>query len=250
MYLLPTEKQMNKNHSVTKTKIVRMCFKLIYSLFTKRKLIGEENLPTSGGCILVVNHMSLADAPLLLTLIRHPKLSGFVAKKYQNNAFFRSILNWAASDAGGIIWVKRGNADRKALFKALKAVKSGVMLGIAPEGTRSNTGSLQKPKPGIAFLASKANVPIIPAVIIGTDKTFTNIKRIKRTQLILKIGPAFHLDPIQRSERRIKLDQYTEEIMLRLAALLPEENRGVYANHPKLKLFIEWANKSYMEDNN
>jgi len=230
------------------TKALKSVFEFLYSIFTQRSIVGEHNLPTSGSCILVVNHMSFADAPLLLTLIKHPKLSGFVAKKYHRSIFSRLILNWAGSEAGGVVWVKRGTADRSALTAALKALKSDVMLGIAPEGTRSKTGELQNPRAGIAFLATKANVPIVPAVIIGTDKTFAELKRFRRPHLILKIGPPFKLEPIPRKDRSATMHVYTEDIMLRLAALLPEQYRGVYADHPRLQSFIEWANQADLTD--
>jgi 1-acyl-sn-glycerol-3-phosphate acyltransferase len=171
-----------------------------------------------------------------------------VAKKYHRSIFFRLILNWAGSEAGGVVWVKRGTADRSALTAALKALKSGVMLGIAPEGTRSKTGELQNPRAGIAFLATKASVPIVPAVIIGTDKTFAELKRFRRPHLILKVGPPFRLEPIPRKDRSAKMQVYTEDIMLRLAALLPEQYRGVYADHPRLQSFIEWANQDDLTD--
>ena len=230
------------------TKALKSVFELLYSTFTTRSIVGEHNLPTSGSCILVVNHMSFADAPLLLTLIKHPKLSGFVARKYHKSIFFRLILNWAGAEAGGVVWVKRGTADRSALTAAIKALRSGVMLGIAPEGTRSKTGELQKPRAGIAFLATKANVPIVPAVIIGTDKTFDALKRLRRPHLILKVGPPFRLEAIPRQDRNAKLQKQTEDIMLRLAALLPERYRGVYTDHPRLKHFIEWAQQAELID--
>lgn len=228
---------------MTSTKILKLGFEILYSIFSRRSLVGEHNLPTSGGCILVVNHMSLVDAPLLFTLIKHPKLSGFIANKYHRSMFFRLILNWA-----GVVWVRRGTADRNALTAALKALESGVMLGIAPEGTRSRTGGLQSPKAGIAFLATRANVPIVPAVMIGTDKTFAELKRFRRPRLILKVGPPFKLEPITRKERATQLQIHTEDIMLRLAALLPEKHRGIYAEHPRLKFFLEWAAKAGLKD--
>ena len=238
----PSEISMNTN------KLLKMGLELIYSILTRRQLIGEHNLPTSGGCIVVINHMSLIDAPLLLTLIKHPKLSAFVANKYHRSIFFRLIINWAGSGAGGVVWVKRGTADRSALTAALKALQSGVMLGIAPEGTRSRTGGLQLPKAGIAFLATKANVPIVPVVMIGTDKAFAELKRFRRPSLIIKVGPSFKLDPISRKERTTQLQVHTEDIMLRLAALLPETYRGVYADHPRLKFFLESTAKEGLED--
>ena len=216
--------------------MLRAIFEFLYRLLSHRELLGAENLPDSGGCLLAVNHMSLVDAPLIYTLVKHPRVAGFVATKYRRIFFFRWILNHV-----GVIWVRRGEADRSALKKALKALRSGTLLGVAPEGTRSPNGSLQPAKPGIVFLATHANVPIVPAVVINTDRAFSQLVRLRRPLLKLKIGPAFTLSQLSPKERSAQLHSSTEEIMLRLAALLPPRHRGVYSNHPRLSEFLKWA---------
>jgi len=216
--------------------LLRGVFKIAYRILSRRKLLGAENLPTSGGCLMVINHMSIVDAPLIFTLVSHPSMAAFVASKYHRNLFFRWLLNRT-----GVIWVRRGEADRAALKAALKALQAGVMLGVAPEGTRSRNGSLQPAKAGIAFLATNARVPIVPAVVINTDRAFAQLRQLRRPRLTLKIGPPFALPPLTPGHRSAQLRLHTEEIMLRLAALLPPHHRGVYGEHPRLAEFLEWA---------
>jgi len=113
----------------------------------------------------------------------------------------------------------------------------GKNLVIAPEGTRSRVGSLIEGKPGVSYLATRLGQPIIPVAIAGTeDKViFGNLKRLRRSHIVLKAGPAFSLPPLPRENRDAVLKQYTDEIMCRIAVMLPEKNRGVYKDHPRLK---------------
>ena len=212
--------------------LLRGAFEIVYRLLSRRELLGAENLPAAGGCLLVINHMSLVDAPLIFTLVKHPHMAAFVATKYRRSLFFRWLLNRA-----GVIWVRRGEADRT----ALQALRAGMMLGVAPEGTRSRNGSLQPAKAGIAFLATNAKVPIVPAVVINTDRAFAELRRRQWPRLTLKIGPPFTLPPLTPGQRSAQLRTHTEEIMLRLAALLPPRHRGVYSEHPRLPEFLDWA---------
>lgn len=217
-------------------RLLRAVFEILYRVLSRRELLGAENIPASGGCLLVINHMSLVDAPLIFTTVKHPRMSGFVSTKYRRSFFFRWLL-----DRTGVIWVRRGQADRAALQKALKELRAGVMLGIAPEGTRSHDGSLKPAKAGVAFLATKANVPIVPAAVINTDRAFAELRRLRRPHLTIKIGPCFTLPPLKPGRRSAQMSALTEEVMLRLAALLPPRHRGCYSDHPRLEHFLKWA---------
>jgi 1-acyl-sn-glycerol-3-phosphate acyltransferase len=107
--------------------------------------------------------------------------------------------------------------------------KEGEVLGLAPEGTRAReTSALQKAKTGIAYLATRADVPIVPIGIAGTEKVKKNLPRLRRTDIRVAIGQPFRL-PESGHVRGKKLEEYTDLIMRRIAELLPEEYRGVYA---------------------
>jgi 1-acyl-sn-glycerol-3-phosphate acyltransferase len=96
-------------------------------------------------------------------------------------------------------------------------------------------------KPGVSYLATKLNRPIVPVAITGTEdkNLFGNLKRLRRSHITLTAGQVFSLPPLPRQNRDEVLKRYTDEIMCHIAALLPEKYRGVYANHPRLKELLE-----------
>jgi 1-acyl-sn-glycerol-3-phosphate acyltransferase len=115
------------------------------------------------------------------------------------------------------------------------------ILVIAPEGTRSRTGSLIEAKPGASYLATKLHRPIVPVGITGTEDQglLVNLKKFRRGHITVTAGQPFMLSPLPRENRDEVLKQYTDEIMCHIAALLPEKYRGVYANHPRLKELLQ-----------
>jgi 1-acyl-sn-glycerol-3-phosphate acyltransferase len=151
------------------------------------------------------------------------------------------LLYWLGNQLG-VIWVERFNADFSAVRATLARLKKGGVLVLAPEGTRSHTGALQEAWAGVSFLAVKAGVPIVPVALIGSDDSlvFSNLRRLKRTLVTIRVGKPFMLPPIS-GDRDSALKSYTDEIMCRIAALLPPERRGVYAEHPRLKELLQDA---------
>ncbi len=110
---------------------------------------------------------------------------------------------------------------------AIKILKRGEVLGLAPEGTRSTSGALQIGKPGVAFIAAHAGVPIVPLGITGTQN-MKELLRFRRMRVSITYVEPFYLSP----EGRMSSDELaaaTELIMVRIAKLLPPEYRGVYA---------------------
>jgi 1-acyl-sn-glycerol-3-phosphate acyltransferase len=210
-------------------KYVRAFLRVLFFLFTDRRVVGLENLPAEGPFIIVSNHLSRFDPPFGFVSVDRPSLAGFAADTYRRRPFFRLFL-----ESAGVIWVNRGQTDRATLKAALAALKQGAILGIAPEGTRSPTGALLQGKPGAAYLAQRANVPIVPAAMANTENLGDALLRLKRIRITLTFGQPFCLPPLPGLSQGERLDRYTEEIMCRIAALLPEKYRGVYAGHPRL----------------
>jgi 1-acyl-sn-glycerol-3-phosphate acyltransferase len=128
------------------------------------------------------------------------------------------------------IWVDRGRYDREALREALATLERGEVLGIAPEGRMSITGALERGKTGPVFIARKADVPILPVGLTGTETALTEWRRLRRPHIRVIIGPVFRLpeagDYVPRKEGR---QADADFIMQRLAELLPPEYHGVYA---------------------
>jgi 1-acyl-sn-glycerol-3-phosphate acyltransferase len=190
-----------------------------------------ERVPKEGGFIIASNHIGRLDAPLVYYLLGRRDIVLMVAEKYARVPGLRWFAN--RLDA---IWVDRFNADLSALRASINVLKKGAILVLAPEGTRSKTGSLNEAKPGTSFLAIKANVPILPVALLGTwdVEVVSRLKRLKRLDIEVRVGEPFRLPPLQRQNREEAMQAYTDEIMLRIAALLPPELRGVYTDHPRL----------------
>jgi 1-acyl-sn-glycerol-3-phosphate acyltransferase len=111
----------------------------------------------------------------------------------------------------------------------LTVLERGEVLGVAPEGTRADEShALQEAKAGAAYIATRADVPIVPVGIVGTEKIVHNLLRLRRTRVLITFGEPFRLPEVGHV-RTQKLHEYTDLIMSRIAELLPEAYRGVYA---------------------
>jgi 1-acyl-sn-glycerol-3-phosphate acyltransferase len=215
---------------------LRSILKAIFYTVAKIEFCGTQHLPQEGGLIIATNHMSRADTLLLFLNPARKDITALVADKYKKYPIFKWILN-----VGGIIWLDRDKADFGAFRLAADVLKTGVALGIAPEGTRSQTGELQEGKPGTVLLALKANVPIVPVAIAGTEVFFRRMFTLRRPQIKITFGPAFSLPPLDRANRDESLKKMTDEIMARIAILLPPKYWGYYKDHPRLQEML--ANK-------
>lgn len=214
---------------------LRSAIRFLFNLLSHVHVQGIENIPRQGGAILASNHLGRLDAPLGFCLLERQDSTSLVADKYKNSPFFR----WIVDTTGGI-WINREDADLPAMRAARDLLKKGGLLGIAPEGTRSRNGKLGPAKTGVAYLADKVDVPIIPIAIYGTEKAFQELYRFKRPHLYVNFGEPFYLPPLDRKDREAGMQRNTDEIMCRIAAMLPEEYRGVYENHARLQeLLIE-----------
>jgi len=217
---------------------LRSIFRFIFALISHVESDGAENIPAQGGAILAANHLALIDSPLVFIMIERNDLTGLVADKHKRNPFLFLLVS-----AINGIWINRETADLHALRVARDFLQDGGLLGIAPEGTRSNTGALMHAKTGVAYLANKADVPIVPIAISGTEKLVPELRRLRRAHLMVRIGKPFKLPPLDRSDRSASLQSNTDEIMCRIAAQLPSAYRGEYADHPRLQELLVVGSK-------
>ena len=187
------------------------------------KVVGAEHIPQEGGCLVVTNHISRLDTPTLLVASRR-RIYALVASEYRKFPGLNWLLN--ATDS---IWIRRYEFDREALLQSLEVLKRGDVLGVAPEGTRSRDGILQKAKPGIAFLAARTGVPLVPVAITGTQFMSRDFMRLRRMRISVTFGESFRL-PRYGKLSTDELMAATDMIMQRIAILLPPDYRGVYAD--------------------
>ncbi len=212
--------------------IIRWLIRRIFNLIARLEVSGYEHLPKEGSFVIATNHLGIVDVPLAFYALDRWDMFVMIGEKWENVGLFRWIGKYF-----NFLFIDRFNPDIKALRKVISLMQENNILVIAPEGTRARVGSLIEAKPGVSYLASKLNRPIVPVAITGTeDKVlFSNLKKLRRSHFKITAGPAFTLPPLPRENRDEILKQYTDEIMCHIAALLPEKYRGVYADHPRLK---------------
>jgi 1-acyl-sn-glycerol-3-phosphate acyltransferase len=196
--------------------------KILVFIWTRIELVGLENIPQKGPALFVANH--LGDADMILGFAYSPPIVEPLAKieLYEIPVLGRLL------DAYGVIWIHRGQPDRRALRAVMDAMQRERIVAIAPEGRESLTGSLEEGTGGAAYLALKTNAPLIPVTFTGTEnqRVFHNIKRFRRTKMTLTIGEPFRLERLP--DLRDSIKQGTEKIMHTLAKQLPPEYRGFY----------------------
>jgi 1-acyl-sn-glycerol-3-phosphate acyltransferase len=192
--------------------------KVLFSLVGDRHTQGAENLPASGPVIVAANHLTNFDVfPLQHALPRTIFYMG-KAELYRNPA-----LDWLLRQLGSFP-VQRGARDAWAIDHAEKVLRSGQVLGIFPEGSRSKGRGLRPAKTGVARLAQAVDCPILPVAIHGTQYMFRHFPR--RTPVQINIGAPLYPEP---SETLLAL---TDRVMFTLAGMLPPEARGVYSYRP------------------
>lgn len=204
----------------------------------RKKIVGRENLPKTGPYIIVTNHVGIADVALVyICLPKRLPLTFLIGEKWRDIWSTRFL-----ADTMGGIYVDRNGVDRAALRKAMDALKRGEILGLAPEGTRSSVGRLIKPRNGAAWIATQANVPIVPIALVNTRHLFQNGKRLRPTTMTAIIGEPFTLPELNvRRYRQPELSAFSDYIMLRIAKFLPPHYHGYYAytNHPGLQTVLD-----------
>ena len=197
---------------------------LLLKIFCKVEGAQLESVPRQGPLILVVNHVNFLEVPLIYTLLLPRKVCGIIKKETWDSWFVGMLAReW------GAISINRETPGISTFKETGKALKEKKILCIAPEGTRSGTGVLAKGHPGVVFLALKNRVPILIVAHYGIENFWYNIKRLKRTRVTFVVGKPFML----ASEMKITKNVYqemTDQIMARMAFMLPERYRGAYTD--------------------
>jgi 1-acyl-sn-glycerol-3-phosphate acyltransferase len=213
-------------------KIFLVTFRPLLNMCFSWKVAGRENVPLTGPLILVANHVHVLDPILLVFSL--PRWIIFVAKEELfRSLFLRFWLRWA----GSLPLQRDGKVREKQriLEGARKALDEGMILGMFPEGARSQDGKLRKGKPGSAVIASRTDAPLLPIGIAGTDKIHGVSWLWKRPPIVVTIGKPFKLPPINNKINRSQMQLSTAQLMGEIAALLPPEYQGAYEKHEDSK---------------
>jgi 1-acyl-sn-glycerol-3-phosphate acyltransferase len=198
---------------------LRYIARLIFFLTMRVHLRGRYNVPRKGPYIIAANHLSWLDIPLIPAFV--PGKVVFMAKE----ELFLGKMGWLVRFLGAFP-VKRGEGDRQAIRAADEQLKQKKIFMIFPEGTRSKTQTLAKGNPGLGMIALRAGVPVIPVAIWGSEK---GLKKLG-AEITISYGEPIILKPKGAKITREDLEESTEEIMKRIAAMLPARYRGAYGD--------------------
>jgi 1-acyl-sn-glycerol-3-phosphate acyltransferase len=195
-------------------------------LMTRVTVEGLQELPQNGPLIIVSNHISNADPPLVFGFLT-PAV-GRQMRILAKEALFVGPVGWFLRRFLAVTPVKSGGSDIEAYRVAKGILDRGEVLCVFPEGTRSRTGVMQEPKPGVAMLATRSKVAIVPVGISGTDQFLGRGKKLPRfgTRITLRAGKPFHVELNPQLSRRDAMAIASDEIMNHIAALTDERHRG------------------------
>lgn len=208
-------------------RFLQRAMRAVGGLVCKIEVRGAHHVPQRGGTILMINHISAIDPPLLTAVA--PRYPVTMAKVETLNSLIPRLSVWL----WGNFVVKRGEVDRVALGISVELIKRGQMLVMAPEGTRNKDG-LKQPKDGIAYVAHKAEAVILPTAILGVVNWKQNLLSLKRTNALVVFGKPFRFKiapdkPLNKETRSAMM----QEAMYQLALTMPDdyaEFRGDYAD--------------------
>jgi len=200
--------------------VVEVC----HDVFFPGVVAGVEHIPLEGGCIIAANHASVLDPPLVGCHV--PRQLAFFARK---TLWKGGLISWWLDTVGTIAVDRDAGADVVAMKRVFQVLKSGRAMIVFPEGTRTRTGELQRPKPGVGMLACRTGVPVVPAHVFGT---FTAFGRKGPLRLGTPVSVVFGrpLEPADYDDPAAGKDRYgraSERIMAAIAALNPPPPRVV-----------------------
>ena len=230
--------------------LIRALVRLLFRIGLRLEIEGREHLPASGPLVIIGNHFSIYEAPLLMVFLPYgDQITWLAATELQESRILKALIRLF-----NVIPVWRGQPDRAALRRAFDWLAEGGLVGIMPEGGVDDSlrhltlagqqttlhggpssrldAQLITPRPGAAYLAVRSGAPVLPTACLGTERIAANLRRLRRTPVRLIIGPVFGPlvvdESLSKTERRERLDELGHEMMRHMAALLPPENRGPY----------------------
>jgi len=189
--------------------IALFVYKIVYNLSYE----GTENIPKEGGRIFASNHRSYAD-PVFICLPIKVKFAFMAKEELFKNPFFSALIRFM-----GAFPVVRGSGDMKVIDESIARLNKGRNLVIFPEGTRSKDGKVGRGKTGVALIAAKANVDVVPVGIVFEDKLKF------RRKVVVKYGEPISSSQLQVSDEplRTELKNLKNRIMVSITELVEGE---------------------------
>ena len=186
----------------------------IFRIIFRGKTLGNHNIPKTGSLVVVSNHGSHLDPPILGHALGRP--IAFMAKA----ELFKIPLLSSIIRACGAYPVSRGSGDREAIRVASNCLKQGFATGVFIDGTRQSNGRVNKPRAGAALLAARTRSPLVPVAIINSHRAFSkNAKFFRLIPIHIRIG---ELIPPPKTTRKLDLQETTRKLEKAINKLLDE----------------------------
>jgi 1-acyl-sn-glycerol-3-phosphate acyltransferase len=203
---------------------IRAVARVLFAILLNVRILGRKNLPAKGPFIVASNHLSWTDVPLIPAYLPYKVVSMAKEETFHGN------IGWIVRFMSAFP-VKRGEGDRQSIRAAGEQLKKGKVFFIFPEGTRSKTHTMAKGHAGLGMIALRSGVPVVPVAIWGSE----NVLKKFRPRVTIAFGPPMILKPRGTKITREDIDEGTEQVMRRIAAMLPPQYRGVYGEqeHPQ-----------------
>jgi 1-acyl-sn-glycerol-3-phosphate acyltransferase len=197
--------------------------KFCFGVLGRLDVTGRESVPPFGPVILIANHLSNNDPPVLISSI--DRRLNFIAKQ---ELFGNPVSKFLLREFG-VHPFDRSGRSVDIIKQALRLLAQDRTVVLFPEGTRSPNHAMQKGLPGAAYIAMKSQATILPVGIVGTEKFSSRRMMFPFSRIGVNIGQPFTLPSIEGRPGHEVLQSMADMMMSRIATLLPEKYRGVYA---------------------
>ncbi len=213
--------------------LANRALRVVFALILRVELRGVENVPRSGALIVAISHSSFID-PVVIGAFLPREVVPMAKIEAFDYPILGALIRWYGAFA-----VRRGEVDVRAFKNALAVLRRGLAMVIAPEGHRSETGALQRGREGAIILALRSGAPLLPVAVWGGKPLWKNLARLRPTEMRIVIGKP--VLPSVSNPNREQIAAMSDELMLRIAALMPRELHGYYRDwaHPPAGLLKE-----------
>ena len=203
--------------------------KFCFNSFGRLDVTGRENVPPHGPLVIVANHLSFTDPPVLVCSL--PRTLYFLGKK----ELFGNPLSSFVMHNFHVHAFDRSGLGVDAVRMAMRLLDKDRAVVVFPEGRRSPSHALEEGLPGAAYIALRSQAPLLPIGITGTEKIPGWRMPVSLTRFRVNIGQPFSLPVIEGTPDRAVVNSIRDMIMNRIAALLPPEYQGVYATKEEIR---------------
>jgi 1-acyl-sn-glycerol-3-phosphate acyltransferase len=200
--------------------LANWALRAVFRIILRVEIRGLENVPREGALIAAISHSSFVD-PVLMGVFLPREVIPMAKREAFDYPILGAFIRWYGAFA-----VRRGEVDVRAFKNALRILQHKIAMVIAPEGHRSETGALQRGREGAIMLALRSGAAILPVAVWGGKPLWKNIGRLRRTEMKIFVGEP--VLPTVQKPTRAQITEMSDELMLRIAALMPREMHGYY----------------------